>query len=271
MALDLAAYFRRIGYAGSAEPSLETMRALQALHPLAIPFENLDAFAGVLVRLDLDSLQRKLVANKRGGYCFEQNTLFGAVLTAVGFDVTALSARVVWERPVDEVRPRTHMVLLVGLGRERYLCDVGFGGLTPTGPLLLHVDVEQSTPHEKFRVRGDEREYVVEARVRSEWKPLYRFDLQPQTPADIEVLNFFVTAHPESPMLGRIMAARVAADGRYALRNQMLAKYGRDGTQEQRELADVAALRAVLTDVFGIDVPRGNGLDEALERLLAAR
>lgn len=268
MALDLAAYFRRIGYTGSAEPSLETLRALQSLHPLAIPFENIDAFAGVPVRLDLESLQGKLVAQRRGGYCFEQNTLFAAVLTAVGFDVTALSARVVWERPADEVRPRTHMVLLVALEGGPYVCDVGFGGLTPTGPVRLRANVEQSTPHETFRVLGDEREFAVEARVRGEWKPLYRFDLQPQAPVDIELLNFYVMAHPESPMLGRIMAARAGADRRYALRNGTFATYRRDGTQEQRELADVATLRATLAAVFGIDVPQG--LDAALERLLAA-
>jgi N-hydroxyarylamine O-acetyltransferase len=269
MSLDLDAYFRRIGHTGPAAPTLATLQALQARHPLAIPFENLDAFAGVPVRLDLESLQRKLVASRRGGYCFEQNTLFAAVLERLGFAVTALAARVVWERPADEVRARSHMLVLVELKEGDYLCDVGFGGLTPTAPLRLDANIEQGTPHETFRVLRGEREFAVEARVRGEWKPLYRFDLQPQAAVDIELLNFYVMAHPESPMQGRVMAARAAPDRRHALRNGSLVSYAQDGTEVRRELTSVAALRAALADVFGIDVPRGEALDASLARLLA--
>ncbi len=269
MSLDLDAYFRRIGYAEAAEPTLATLQALQARHPLAIPFENLDAFAGVPVRLDLESLQRKLVEARRGGYCFEQNTLFAAVLERLGFTVTALAARVVWDRPVGEVRARAHMVVLVTLASGDYLCDVGFGGLTPTAPLRLEANIEQSTPHETFRVVRGAREFGVEARVRGEWKPLYRFDLQPQAAVDIEQMNFYVMAHPESPMLGRVMAARAAADRRFALRNCTLTSYALGGAQEQRELTSVAALRAALANVFGIDAPRGEALDASFARLLA--
>ena len=133
--LDLDSYFARIGHDGPRAPTLETLRELQRKHPLAIPFENLDTLSGTPVRLDLESLERKLVRGRRGGYCFEQNLLLKHVLTRLGFDVVALAARVVWERPAGEPRPRSHMVLLVSLGGRRYLCDVGFGGLTPTGPI----------------------------------------------------------------------------------------------------------------------------------------
>ena len=122
---------------GVPSATLETLRALHGLHPLAISFENLDTLAGVPVKLDLRSLEHKLVHSRRGGYCFEQNLLFKHALGALGFDATALAARVVWERPAGEVRARTHMVLLVALEGRRYVCDVGFGGLTPTAPLEL--------------------------------------------------------------------------------------------------------------------------------------
>ena len=105
--LDVDSYLKRIGYAGSRSATLETLRALQVLHPLAIPFENLDTLSGRPVSLDLPSLERKLVHGRRGGYCFEQNLLFNHVLRALGFDAAALAARVVWERPADEVRART--------------------------------------------------------------------------------------------------------------------------------------------------------------------
>ena len=150
--LDLDAYLKRIGYSGPRAATLETLSALQALHPRSIPFENLDTLSGRPVALDLRSLERKLVQSRRGGYCFEQNLLFKHALVALGFDAAALAGRVVWERPAGEVRARTHMVLLVALGERRYVCDVGFGGLTPTAPIELTVDVEQPTPHETFRV-----------------------------------------------------------------------------------------------------------------------
>jgi len=267
--LDLDAYFHRIGYAGARAPTLATLRALQARHALAIPFENLDTLVGRPVQLDLASLQQKLVQAGRGGYCFEQNTLFREVLTAIGFDVTALSARVIWERPAEEVRARTHMLLLVKLGEGEYLADVGFGGLTPTAPLRLEPEVEQPTPHETFRVLRFERDFAVQARVRDGWKALYRFDLQAQAPVDIDLLNFYVSGHPDSPMLGRLVAARTATDRRLALRNGTLAVYHLNGAQETQQLTTVAELREALGGAFGIEVPLGTELDAALGRLLA--
>jgi N-hydroxyarylamine O-acetyltransferase len=266
--LDIEAYFRRIDYGGPRVPTLATLRALQARHPQAIPFENLDSVAGRAVRLDLPSLQSKLLAGGRGGYCFEQNLLFSHVLRALGFDVTALAARVVWERPGDEVRARTHMLLLVELTEGRYLSDVGFGGLTPTGPLALDTAVEQATPHEPFRVLPAGTEFLVEARVAGSWKPLYRFDLQPQLEVDVELLNYFVIGHSESPMLGRLVAARVAADRRLALHNGTFTIHHMDGRSERRALATVAELRDVLGRAFGIAVPEDPMLDAALARLI---
>jgi len=266
--LDLDAYFRRIAYRGERTPTLRTLRALQVQHLLTIAFENLDALAGRAVRLDTESLQRKLVGADRGGYCFEHNLLFSHVLRALGFTVTALAARVVWERPPDMLRARTHMLLLVDLDGERFLCDVGFGGLTPTGPLRLVPGAEQATPHETFRVLQEAAEFVVQARVGGEWKPLYRFDLQPQQQVDIEVLNFYVAEHADSPMRGRLIAARVAPDRRFALRNRTFTVYQLDGRHEQRELADVHELREVLGEIFGIAVPADGGLDAALRALL---
>lgn len=267
---DLNSYCERIGYAGARTPTLATLRSLQAHHPLAIPFENLDTLGGRPVRLDLDSLERKLVHSRRGGYCFEQNLLFKHMLGALGFDTTALAARVVWERPAGELRARTHMVLLVVVAGERYVCDVGFGGLTPTAPLKLVDDVEQPTPHETFRVVRLASEFAVEALVRGAWKRLYRFDLQEQQQVDIELLNHYVMSHADSPMRGRLVAARVAADRRFGLGNGILSVHHLHGASEQRRLGSVAELKEVLASTFGVDVPRGAEVDEALARVLGA-
>jgi N-hydroxyarylamine O-acetyltransferase len=266
--LDLDAYFRRIGYAGERTPTLATLAALHALHPTAIPFENLDTLRGAPIRLDVDSLQRKLILGRRGGYCFEQNLLLTHVLTALGFRVIGLSARVLWERIDDAPRPRTHMALLVPLKGEYYLCDVGFGGLTMTAPLLLTTEAEQRTPHEPFRIAREGSDYVPQARVRGEWRSLYRFDLQQQLELDIEVLNFYVSAHPESPFRSRLMAARREAKRTLKLRDAELTIQPVDGAREQRTLRSVAELRGVLGEVFGIDVPEDAALDAALARLV---
>ena len=267
--LDLDSYFKRIGYSGPHTATLETLRALQAQHPRSIPFENLDTLSGRPVALDLPSIERKLVQSRRGGYCFEQNLLFKHALAALGFDVVALAGRVVWERPADEVRARTHMVLLVALGERCYMCDVGFGGLTPTSPIELTVDVEQPTPHETFRVVRDASEFAVEARVRGAWKRLYRFDLQEQLQVDIEVLNHYVMTHEESPMRTRLLAARAAADRRFGLGNGILSVHHVRGSSEQQRVGDVGELKRVLEDTFGIEAPVGRDVDAALARVLA--
>ena len=266
--LDLEAYFRRIDYAGGREPTLETLRALHLHHPLAIPFETLDALCGRPILLDLESLQKKLVGERRGGYCFEQNLLFGEVLSALGFDVVSLAARVLWERS-DDTRARTHMLLFVQLGEGAYLCDVGFGGLTMTAPLRLEPDVDQATPHEVFRVVRRGNELAVEANLRGERKSLYRFDLQEQLRIDIEVLNYFVSTHPVSPFLSSLMAAKPAIDRRYGLRDRRLTVHHANGSIEQCELKSAPELRRVLVETFGIKVPEGRDVDAALGRLFA--
>jgi N-hydroxyarylamine O-acetyltransferase len=265
--LDLDAYFRRIGYAGNRAPTLETLAALHELHPTAIPFENLDTLRGAPIRLDADSLQRKLVLERRGGYCFEQNLLFAEVLTALGFRVIGLSARVLWDRTDDSPRPRTHMALLVPLAGEYYVCDVGFGGLTMTGPLLLTTEAEQRTPHETFRIARAGTEHVPQASVRGEWRSLYSFDLQQQLQPDIEVLNFYVSEHPDSPFKSRLMAARRDGNRTLKLRDAELTIQHRNGEREQRTLRGVRELRGVLGELFAIDVPADAALDTALAKL----
>jgi N-hydroxyarylamine O-acetyltransferase len=265
--IDLDSYLRRIGYSGPREPTLVTLRALHALHPRAIPFENLDTLSGVPVRIDLDSLQRKLVHGRRGGYCFEHNTLFRQVLEALGFEVIALAARVVWDRPAGA---RTHMLLLVQLGPDdRYLADVGFGGLTLTAPLRFPaLDASQATPHEDFRVGAGNGYFEIAASVREEWKPLYRFTLEPQLPVDIELLNHYVVSHVDSPMKGRLVAARVESDRRFGLGNGVLREHRVDGTTDERRIGSVAELRDVLRATFGIEAPTGAASDAALARVL---
>jgi N-hydroxyarylamine O-acetyltransferase len=269
-AFDLDAYLRRIGYAGERTPTLATLRAIHRLHPQAIPFENLNPLARWPVRLDLASLEQKLVRERRGGYCYEHNLLFSHALRALGFEVTWLAARALWNVPEGVIRPRTHMLLLVDLDDEAFIADVGFGGLTLTAPLRLEADLEQATPHEPVRLKEAGDSYVMEARIGGAWMDLYQFDLQEQLLVDYEMASWYVANHPDSFFVTMLIAARADADRRYALRNTDFAVHHVDGATERRVLVSVEEIRAALADVFQIAVPDAPQLDAALERVVAA-
>lgn len=271
---ELDAYFRRIAYAGGGAPTLETLRDLHRRHAELIPFENLNPLLGRPVRLDFTSLLEKLVREGRGGYCYEQNLLFQHVLKSLGYRVTGLSAGVVWNRPPEEITPRTHVLLRVDLEDGAWLADVGFGGQTLTGPVRMEADGEQGTPHEPYRlVRCDESgggEFELQAEIRGEWRPLYRFDLRPQRLVDYEVGNWYVSTHPGSAFVNGLMASRAPAGGRYTLFNNSLAVHRLGGESERRMLATAAELREALTDILGITLPNGPGMNPLLERIAAS-
>jgi N-hydroxyarylamine O-acetyltransferase len=174
---DLGAYFARIGYAGDARPDLGTLRELHLRHPQAIAFENLSPLLAQPVPLDLAALQAKLVHARRGGWCFEHNLLFMAVLRELGFAVTGLAARVLWMQSPETVSPRSHMLLQVDIGGDSYIADVGFGGLSLTAPLQLVADLEQQTPHGSFRLERTTDGYRLWAQLPQGWRVLYQFDL----------------------------------------------------------------------------------------------
>jgi N-hydroxyarylamine O-acetyltransferase len=252
MAIDLDAYFARIGYTGERTPTLETLRAVQRLHAATIPFENLNSLLGWPVKLDPESLQQKLVRSRRGGYCFEQNLLLRLVLEQLGFRVSGLSGRVVLTAPPGTIPARTHMLLRVEIAGETYLADVGFGQ-TPTAPLRLVPEVPQDTPHERLRLRADGSEFVLEAEIRGEWRPFYRFDLTEQHAIDYEVGNWYVSTCPASHITTTLMAGRAADGKRYALRDNEFATHSTSGTE--RRVLSAGELREVLSDVFGIELP----------------
>src|SRR5262249_26883142 len=128
MSFDLDAYLARIGYAGPRAPTAEGLHDVHAAHALAIPFENLDILLGRGVSLDPARLAAKLVDARRGGYCFEHNSLIAAALRELGFIVEILGARVRMGPPRPNLPPRTHCLLRVTIDGAPWLADVGFGG-----------------------------------------------------------------------------------------------------------------------------------------------
>lgn len=265
--VDVDAYFRRIGYAGRHDASLQTLGGIARRHTEAIAFENLNPLSGQPVNLDLAALQRKIIDEQRGGYCFEQNLLLRNVLQQLGFQVTGLAARVMWNLPETVVLPRTHMLLLVQLDNEPYVVDVGFGGMVLTGALKLQTDIEQSTPHESFRFIRPANTFIMQARVRSEWRSLYQFDLQEQVYADYEMANWHTSTHPTSRFVNNLVAARATPDRRYVLFNKELAIHHLHGDTERDALSTAEQLRETLEHDFLLRVPRTPEVDAALARV----
>jgi N-hydroxyarylamine O-acetyltransferase len=265
--IDLDAYFQRIGYEGKRTPTLDTLRAIQLRHTETIAFENLNPLMRWPVRLDVESLQQKMVKDGRGGYCYEQNLLFSHVLKALGFQVVGLAARVLWNEPDTAITPRSHMLLGVKLNEKPYIADVGFGILTPTGPLRLEPDIEQATPQEPFRLIQAGQDFVMQAKIRGDWKTLYRFDLQEQFLPDYEVSNWYVSTHPDSIFVTGLLVAQPATDRRYALRNNEFSVHYLNGSTERRFLANVAEMRETLEGIFHLILPETPELEAALAKL----
>ncbi len=220
MTLDLGAYLSRIGHDGPVEPTVECLEALHLAHVTSIPFENLDILLGRPIRLDLESLQGKLVRENRGGYCFEHNTLFAAVLEAIGFRVVRLAARVRLGR--TDVTARTHMVLRVEAESSAWLADVGFGG----GSILRPVALEPGPVAEqfgwRFRLVDDGAARVLQAERPRGWLDYYAFTFEPQHPVDYEVANHYTSTHPSSPFTQTVTAQLSSPERSLVLRGRTL-------------------------------------------------
>jgi len=254
---DLESYFERIGYRGGRAPNLDLLRALHLLHPTSIPFENLDPLLGRPVAIDPASLEAKLVRGGRGGYCFEHNGLFLRALSTLGFSVTPLAARVRWTLPEDApATPLSHMLLKTILPEGEFICDVGFGGQSPTAPLRLEPDLEQQTPHGAFRLRTRNDSYELQMRVGDGWAAMYRFTQETQSIRDYEVYNWFTATHPSSYFVNNLVAARVAGEDRLALFNDELIRHHPDGRRERRLFAEAADAHDTLVRDFGIPIAR---------------
>ena len=264
--MNLDAYLRRIDYSGSLTPSSHTLAALHLAHATHIPFENLDILLGKPIRLDLESLEQKLVTARRGGYCFEQNLLFAAVLEQLGFTLTRLIARVRYR--ASATPPRTHMVLLVDVDGMRWVADVGFGGQGLLLPvpfaagdesrqyLWTYRVVPEVTDAVWVPVDSPHARWIMQSLHGGEWIDLYVFTLEPQDQIDYEVANHYTSTHPSSKFVRTLTAQLPGQTERRLLRNREFT-IDRGAAPGTRELRDDAELLDVLADAFGLPFPVG--------------
>ena len=250
--LDLEAYRSRVGYTGDWQPTIETLVNLHLAHTTSIPFENLDILLGRSIRIDLASIQNKLIGQRRGGYCFEQNTLFAEVLKSLGLPVTIVAARVRFR--AHRILPRTHILLLVEAEASPWIADVGFGTVGLLQPIPLRTDEEFQQFGWSYRLIEEPGVWTLQARQGAVWESLYSFTMEPQYPADLEMANWYVSTCPDSRFVQTLTAQRSTEDVRFLLRNFV---YSEDhaGEQTTRELRDPEELLAILAEKFDLHFP----------------
>ena len=251
--LDFDAYLRRIGLNTADKP---TWQAVHRAHATTIPFENLDSHRGIPISLEQADLERKLVASRRGGYCFEHNLLLASALEHMGLGVEPMLARVRAGGAPRERRPATHLVLRVtDRDGRQWHADVGFGLGTLLDPIPFGPAGVCEQSGWSFQVVKDGDELVLQARGPEGWTDVYSFPPHPAFRIDIEVSNWWVCTYPASPFVSGLIVAVSHDDGRrealHDFSGSLLALAcspdGTEGTEAQRE-----AVPSLLARRFGL-------------------
>lgn len=248
--MNVRAYLQRIGYNDPVAPTADTLRGLHRAHMFSVPFENLDIHRGRRIVVDADAFVRKVVERRRGGFCYELNGAFAALLQAIGFRVTLLSARVPMAGGSDGPE-FDHLALRVDLD-EPWLADVGFGD-SFIEPLRLKTGIEQVQENTVFRINEGERLRVERLLPGGNWKFQYDFTLTPRRLSEFTGMCEYHQTSPESPFTRKTMCSLATPQGRITL-SEMKLITTRDGVKSEREFANEDERRRVLRDLFGVEL-----------------
>jgi len=253
---DLALYARRIGLPQLPQAAAFDAAALQQMMQAQlrnVTFENLDVQAGKVVSLVPEEIVSKIIGSdglaQRGGYCYELNGLFAMALSALNVSYFFVACRPMFY-PMR--RPKTHMALVVTIGTERYLCDLGFGSYGMRAPVALsQVNLPLQQDFDQFRLTmptpGD---YVLQAMIEGNWVSQFGFDLHPAEWIDFMPANYLNSTHPDTVFVQKLLLIRQHAQGRVMLVGREL-KQSVAGVTQSREISD-AELAAVLQSEFGL-------------------
>ena len=247
--LDVRAYLDRIGYSGPIEATAENLRGLHRAHLLAVPFENLDISLGRKILVEGETILRKIVGLRRGGFSYELNSAFAGLLRALGFEVTLLSARVA-RSDGGEGPEFDHLALRVDL-EEAWLADVGFGD-SFLEPLRLEGDVEQSDPAGTFRLVQDGGRWYMQKRASDgNWTAQYSFSLLPRRLEEFSDMCHVHQTSPESSFTQKRICSRATADGRITL-SEMKLIVTSSGRREETRIGSEEECQKILQREFGI-------------------
>jgi N-hydroxyarylamine O-acetyltransferase len=247
--LDVSSYLGRIGYPGDIKPTSDNLRAIHRAHMLSVPFENLDIALGRKIIPDEDAILKKVLALRRGGFCYELNGAFAALLRALGYEVTLLSARVARANG-GEAPDFDHLALRVDFDKP-WLADVGFGE-SFLEPLRLEADVEQLDPAGTFRLVHDGSHwYVQKAGPDASWAPQYSFSLQPRLLEEFAGRCHYHQTSPESSFTQKRICSRATPNGRITL-SEMKFIVSEEGRREETVLTSTEEWLRILEEQFGI-------------------
>jgi len=271
----LQAYLDHIGHPHPPAPDRAALDSLIAAHLARIPFENIDVLLQRPVRIGIDAVFDKLVSRRRGGYCFEHNTLLAAALRALGYGVTALAARVRWHVPDAVPTMQSHMLLRVEAAHLSHIVDVGFGGPTPYRALPLPPagEADPAFPYRLALAPADAapatfHQYDMEARGAEGWFRLYRFDLSPQQEIDYEQRNWYTATHPDSLFRNSLTVARSQGEARLTLLDGEFHVRAADGSVQRERLDAPDDVIALLAGRFGLALEPADA--QALKAMLPA-
>lgn len=253
--MQLDAYFDRIGYRGPRTPNAETLHAITRAHTQSIPFENLNPLLNVPVPIEAEALFEKLVHQRRGGYCFEQNGLLLSVLAQLGYEVRPLRAGTRFVQ-TDRRLPvgHTHLVVEVRIGHELWISDVGVGSHSLTRALRFALDEPQDTPHDERRFVREGAQYYHQMRQGDRWVDLYEFGGEAMHETDREIANWYTSAHPQSRFRHNLIVARALPSGqRISLNNAVFKERDAQGHAVERPVADLPSLMQILQERFRLN------------------
>lgn len=242
----------RIGIKEEPDAEPKSLGRLIQAHLEHVPFENLDIYDfRRLPSLDADALFDKVVKQGRGGYCFELNMLFWELLETLGFQVYAVAVRVLWNK--EFLPPVAHMALIVCIGKEKYFCDVGYGGPGPKGLFILEESARRVNG-ETFRMNyTDDGDVQIDRLHRESWKPLLRFTDRKVRREDFQVLNFYCARSENILFTQKRVLNLCTPVGSKALMDMELI-VNECGTKRQAVYRDIAELEAGLKKEFGLAV-----------------
>lgn len=247
--VSVPSYLARINYSGPTAPTIETLRAVHRAHLLTVPFENLDIELGRKIVVDEDVIVRKVVELRRGGFCYELNGAFAALLRALGYRVTLLSARVAREGG-GEGPEFDHLILRIDLDQP-WLADVGFGE-SFLEPLRMQAGLEQEDPAGIFRlVQLGERFQLERSVAAGEWRRQYSFGLKPRRLEEFAGMCHYHQTSPESHFTQNRICTRATPTGRITLSGMKLI-VTRNGHREERMLGSEEDWADILAEQFGI-------------------
>lgn len=246
-------YLKKMNYKDEVKIDYNTLSKLQIAHLTNIPYENIDVLNKKSLSLDAQDLFNKMILNKRGGYCFELNGLYSNLLKSLGFNVTNLAGRFIYQD--GKTRMRLHRILKVDIDGKSYISDVGVLSELPRKSLELIVDKVQNDGKCDYKFELDEnKEYILyQKKPNKDWKQIYSFSLEPQLDIDYVLPSFYCETHLNSPFINSMKVAIYTEEEHIRLFDGELIFY-KDGEVRRLEKICDKELEDVLKKYFGIEL-----------------